>query len=206
MITLLFVMFVAALNYIQSRQATRTADSAIEANRLNKTNSWADQRPYIGTRLITIPGIRPDIQSLAVGAFDYKNFGKGPALPVKIATWIFTGSDEVSQVDRWFSQMGDQPLTEATTAMPGTTGPDGKPIASTQSENIEMPGQEIRAFRLGPTANPDLQMSLLAARIEYQNVGGNRYWTDTCWRIARGVPGPPDGELAARCDGHNNVR
>ena len=173
-ITLIFVVFVALLSIIQSRQSVRTANAAAEANKLAKANFWLDERPFIDTRFTGMPHPVPEMLGLPVASFAYKNYGKGPALRVRVATWIFTGPTQEQEVESWFSRMGDGPIDESNTDLTLPTGETKKHLVL---ENFVMPGQEITGASIGykPFDDVGIRGTRIVARIEYYDLGGNRY-------------------------------
>lgn len=124
------------------------------------------------------------------------NYGKSPAVNATQVGEVFVGADAMEQADAYFAHLGDRPLTNKSLIY---TFPPTVPA------DIEHDTQ-FSTLKSSQTLNDDQLKAIeplkfgfvVASRMEYYDMFGNRYWTDSC------VSHFPNGTMP-HCPKHNEV-
>ncbi|PYS21314.1 MAG: hypothetical protein DMF72_17880 [Acidobacteria bacterium] len=134
-----------------------------------------------------------DAPKANVGLVDY---GKSPALNVRLARTALFGDNAIQQADQWFAAL-PKPLSIETGSLsiipPGIPTSDKQQIAFITAES-DRPLSQSDIDHITQTDHA----AVVVARIEYYDLEGNLYWSDICqFRLATGA--------IASCHTHNEM-
>jgi hypothetical protein len=162
-----------------------------------RSNFRKDQRPYVWVLDYILPGnIRiAENQKLYV-SIAIVNYGKSPALHVRIARKIFVGQDSIQQASRWFDGFKD-----GTTKYIEGEGliPPGIPQDPSKAFGYET------AFSDDPLTRDNLnyistteKSFAVVFRFAYEDSFGGNFWSEACYQ--RQLNG-----AMAHCEKHNTA-
>jgi len=179
-----------------------------------------DQRPYVWTNNVT-PEISIQAGQRMWANLVLINYGRAPALKVRIAGKIFIGQTAKSDADKWFSDLGDKQFSDPSNSEivvpPGI--PSGAPVVSDQESPFPpkptgKPKPQGMLFGGGGyftvfsdnILRPDdvsyllntEESSVVVARIQYFDGFGRFYYSNLC--MSRFVSGQTPS-----CEHHNEV-
>jgi len=213
LLTLIAVVIYAGITFWQGRMTRESIDN-------NSRQFQIDQRPYLWDTNTT-PQIDIEAGKRMWVNIEMVDFGKSPALKVKIAGKIFVGPTAKADAYQWFEVLGNKPLTDPeqseTVVMPGI--PSVFPPKLKEEANKSVDGKP-KAISLGGFGGGGFftlwsdgvliqsdvdyilnteESAVVVARLQYFDSFGNRHWSDLCMsRFTNGnIP---------HCARHNEVR
>jgi hypothetical protein len=197
-VTLLFVALVALLNGIQSYESVKSAEATREANRITRDQFTKDERPYLILHKV-VPEPIEGGKEITAEVFGV-NYGKSPAVHALGVGGVFFGPQALTEAYGFFDRMGNTRLTpndhrSEFTVPPGvsaTEASDGGGFTSLHTNVV------ITQEQADWLSRNDFSV-VFANRMQYQDIGGNVYQTDTCMtRLASGA--------IAQCPKHNDIQ
>jgi hypothetical protein len=188
-----------------------------EAINNNAKQFQIDQRPYVWTN-----NIKPEI-SIQAGQRMWANislidYGKSPALKLRIVGKIFIGTTAKQDADQWFAIFGDKsfsdPEQSEIVVPPGIPPPIPTPAAPQVPTKPGMPEPEPSTFGGGGyftvmsdkvLGQPDVnyilsteESAVIVARLQYFDGFGNLYYSNIC--MSRFTSG-----AVPSCSKHNEI-
>jgi hypothetical protein len=195
-ITLGSVLLVAVLSIYQSYQSTKSANAALDANRIARNNFRTDERPYLvqaptGTpNEIIIVSSGPDAGKLRF-SLHTENIGKSPALVKTQYFHAYIGDREISQI-------GSETVEGSDTVVPA----GDKPVFWILSRKLTL--EEVSYIQ--PRMNAMPVHVVLYGHLDYTDIFPDpkpAYASGFCADIASG---DFDAKKSSVCNGRQYIR
>jgi hypothetical protein len=215
-LTLIGVVIYAALTYWLGHMTRESINN-------NSKQFQIDQRPYLWTTN-TIPQITITEGQKMWANIELADFGKAPALKVRVGGVIFVGPNAKQDTDVWFNGLADKLFTDPDQSeivvppgIPSVFQNEPKPIpvkpinAKRESRPEPAPsggfvgGGYVTIMSIKALTQPDVdyildhdESAIIAMRLQYFDAFGNRYWSNVC--LSRFTTG-----AIPSCPHHNEI-